>query len=49
MTNKLGTEISANGHFKKNDLIQRIKEIAKFISESWWCEIENSQEVVNYS
>ena len=49
MTNKVGTEISAKGHFKKGDVIDRTKVLAKYISEKWWCEIENTADVLNYS
>ena len=49
MTNKVGTEISAKGHFKKGDVTDRTKVLAKYISEKWWCEIENTADVLNYS
>lgn len=49
MTNKVGTEISAKGHFKKDELIDRTKKIAQYISKKWWCEIENNSDVLNIS
>ena len=34
---------------KKDELIDRTKKIAQYISEKWWCEIENNSDVLNIS